>query len=192
APLLDEVRDIVTEHTGGNVVLGKMRPEDLITDALANLEDSATEAIARVQEIQLEVDAYVELRDKHRAHLHDASDHELETARENLARLIDIFGHENVYVELMEHGIPFETKAMPYMVELAEEFGLKCVATNDSHYTHEHDAEAHDAWLALQAGSGDKARIDNPDRFRFNGEGYFIRSGDQMRALRPEPWWTEA
>lgn len=189
-PLVAEARRIVTEHAG--VDLPRMRPEELMKAALGQLPDTAPEAIARLQEIELEVDAYVELRDEYRGLLHAASDHELDTARENLARLVDIFGAENVYVEVMEHGIEFESRALPVVIELAEEFGLKCVATNDSHYTYEHDAEAHDAWLALQAGTGDKARIDNRDRFRFNGEGYFIRSGEQMRALRPEPWWVEA
>jgi DNA polymerase-3 subunit alpha len=113
---------------------------------------------------------------------------ELDQARSNLNRIIEAVGKEKVFVEIMEHGIPAESNAMPVMWELAKEFGLPLVATNDSHYTHESEKEAHEAWLAVQSGKS----LSDPKRFHFHGEGYHLRTEVEMRALRPEPWWQVA
>ncbi|MBT8246442.1 MAG: DNA polymerase III subunit alpha, partial [Acidimicrobiia bacterium] len=56
------------------------------------------------------------------------------------------------------------------------------LATNDSHYTHPEEAEAHDVLLCIQTG----ATIDEPNRFRFSGTGYYLKSAAEMRALFPE------
>lgn len=100
-------------------------------------------------------------------------------ARTNLASIVDAFGAENVFVEVMEHGIRAETLALPTMKRLGDEFGLRLVATNDAHYTHAEDAKTHDAWLALRT----KATLDDPKRYRFTGAGYHLRTEAEMRAL---------
>jgi hypothetical protein len=107
-------------------------------------------------------------------------------ARTNLQRLVDIFGRDNVYVEIMDHEVPGERKTMAGLIGLADEFDLPLVATNDCHFTHHHQAEAHDAWLALQSGRGGQASLHDPKRFRFNGSGYLLRTGEEMHSLFDE------
>lgn len=108
----------------------------------------------------------------------------------NLKRLRDIFGEENLVVELMEHGIEKESTIVPLAASIASEHGIRCVATGDAHYEKEGDAAMHDAWLALSTGAG--ARLDNKDRLVFDGEGYFLCSESQMRAKRSEDFWGRA
>jgi DNA polymerase-3 subunit alpha len=113
---------------------------------------------------------------------------ELEEAEANLNRIIDAVGHENVYVEIMEHGIPAETAALPVMADLAARYNLPLVATNDAHYTHAEDAYTHEAWCAIQS----QSTLDDPKRFKFHGTGFHLRSEEEMRALRTEDWWQQA
>src|SRR5699024_2545040 len=93
-------------------------------------------------------------------------------ARKNLERFIEVVGEDNVYVEIMDHGLEIERRTtIPKLVELADEYDLPLVATNDCHYVHQDKSEAHDAWLALQSSHGKKAvRLSDPDRFRFRSE----------------------
>ncbi len=113
----------------------------------------------------------------------------MDLARRNLTELIRVFGKDNVFLEVMDHGIRVETAALPKMWELSQEFGIPLVATNDSHFTHDHDAHAHDAWLALRTLSGktttdDGIRpLDNPKRYRFTGSGYHLRTPEEMYGL---------
>lgn len=113
-------------------------------------------------------------------------------AYRNLTQLVSIYGHDRVFVELMEHGLPQESAALPYAVDLATQVGVKCVATNDSHYTHANDQPSHDGWLALRTATSGHNALDDPHRFRFHGNGYHVRSEHEMRTLRNEPWWDEA
>ena len=113
---------------------------------------------------------------------------DVEQARWNPNKIIDAVGRDNVYMEIMEHGIDVESNALPAMVELAAEFGLPLVATNDAHYLNEDDGPAHEAWLAVAS----KKLLSDPKRFHFHGNGYFLRSEAEMRALRPEAWWQTA
>lgn len=109
-------------------------------------------------------------------------------ARESLDAIIAAVGRDNVYVEIMEHGIAEESVAVARVAELAAEYGLPLVATNDSHYTDAADAHTHEAILAMQS----KKTLDDPKRFQFHGEGYHLRTEAEMRSLRPEPWWQQA
>ena len=109
-------------------------------------------------------------------------------ARENLDSIIAAVGRENVYIEIMEHGIEKESAALPKMAALADEYSLPLVASNDSHYTAPEDAATHEAILAMQSGKA----LDDPKRFHFHGAGYHLRTEAEMRALRPEPWWQSA
>lgn len=108
-----------------------------------------------------------------------------EGARANLGRLIEAVGKDNVYVEVMDHGIAAERKVTGGLVDLAREFWgpadyeRRVVATNDAHYPRDTDAAAHDAWLAVGVGR----KLDDTNRFAFKGTGYFIRSAEQMRGI---------
>ena len=91
----------------------------------------------------------------------------------------DIFGPDRMFVEVMSHGIEKEDReVLPKLARIAKELDLRLVATNDAHFTFEHESKAHDHWLAI----GVNKRIDDPDRFRFNGEGYWLKSAEQMHA----------
>src|SRR5918911_1074333 len=102
-------------------------------------------------------------------------------AREAAADFQDIFGRENFYAEVMDHGLAIEKKTSPALLEIAKDLGMPLLGTNDLHYTHREDAEAHDALLCIQTGS----RLNEPNRFKFNGDGYYLKSAAEMRALFP-------
>lgn len=110
-------------------------------------------------------------------------------AKRNLETLIDCVGKENVYLEIMDHGIEAEDTVLDGIIALSEEYGIPMVATNDSHYTLDCDDHAHDGFLAV----GSNKNLSDPDRFRFNGTGYYLKSEAEMRAIHPE-WdvWQDA
>ncbi len=89
----------------------------------------------------------------------------------------EIFGHDNYFLELQNHGIPEEETVRAGLVEIARRTGLPLVATNDSHYIKPEDAEAHDILLCLQTG----ARLEDEKRFRLSGPEYYVASTAQMR-----------
>ena len=66
------------------------------------------------------------------------------------ARLQEIFGRDNLFVELQDHGLAEQRRTNPQLIELARHIGAPLLATNDSHYTHREDHEAHDALLCVQ------------------------------------------
>lgn len=95
------------------------------------------------------------------------------------AEFRDIFGAENFYVELMDHGLSIEQRVRDDLIRLARDLKLPLVATNDLHYVRASDAEDHDTLLCVSAG----ANKDTPNRFRFNGDGYYVKSAEEMRQL---------
>ncbi len=97
-------------------------------------------------------------------------------------RLQDIFGKDNLFVELQDHGLPEQQKTNPALVEIARHLGAPLLATNDSHYTHREDHVAHDALLCVQTG----ALIEDPKRFKFEGEEHYLKSAAEMRHLFSE------
>ena len=94
-------------------------------------------------------------------------------------RLQDIFGKDNLFVELQDHGILAQRETNPKLIEIARKIGAPLVATNDSHYTHRHDHEAHDALLCVQTG----ALMSDPKRFKFEGHEHYLKSSAEMRHL---------
>ena len=98
------------------------------------------------------------------------------------AEFRDIFGEGNFFVELMDHGLDIETRVRHDLLRLAKDLRLPLVATNDSHYVHADDADAHDTLLCVSAGS----RKAQTDRFKFDGNGYYMKSPAEMRALFQE------
>ncbi len=100
-------------------------------------------------------------------------------ALEKAARLQDIFGRDNLFVELQDHGIPAQHQTNPKLVEIAKQIGAPLLATNDSHYTHQEDHEAHDALLCVQTG----ALLSDPKRFKFEGTEHFLKTAAEMRYL---------
>jgi DNA polymerase-3 subunit alpha len=110
--------------------------------------------------------------------LHDRED----DARKACARFVEIFGRENYFVEIQDHGIPEQLKIIPGLLKLAEEFNLKVICTNDVHYVRAEDAGPHDAMLCIQTG----AKIDEENRMKFTGTQFYLKSRDEMAKLFAE------
>ncbi len=91
----------------------------------------------------------------------------------------DIFGAENFFCELMDHGLDIERNVQKDLVKLARELGLPLVATNDLHYTHAEDASSHAALLCVQSGS----TLADPKRFKFDADEFYLKSPQEMRQL---------
>ncbi|MHA6695129.1 DNA polymerase III subunit alpha [Homoserinimonas sp. A520] len=102
-----------------------------------------------------------------------------EEAKKAAAEFRDIFGKENFFCEIMDHGIDVERRAMSDLLRLAKELDLPLLATNDLHYTHAHDATSHAALLCVQSGS----TLDDPNRFKFDADEFYLKSASQMREL---------
>ncbi|GAA1695147.1 DNA polymerase III subunit alpha [Microbacterium sediminicola] len=102
-----------------------------------------------------------------------------DAARAAAAEFQDIFGKENYFAEIMDHGLSIERRVMTDLIRLSKDLGIPLVATNDSHYTHQHEADAHAALLCVQSGS----TLDDPNRFKFDGDGYYIKTAQEMRQI---------
>jgi DNA polymerase III subunit alpha len=90
-----------------------------------------------------------------------------------------IFGEGNYFIEIMENGLPEQTKANQGLIELSSRLGLPLVATNDCHYLKQADAEAHEVLLCIQTGK----TIEDSDRMRFGTDQFYFRSPDEMKSL---------
>jgi len=91
----------------------------------------------------------------------------------------DIFGPENFYAELMDHGLSIERNVRDDLLRIAKNLHLPLLATNDSHYVTADQFDAHDNLLCVGVGRNK----DDPNRFRFNGDGYYIKTAEEMRTL---------
>ena len=99
----------------------------------------------------------------------------------------DIFGEGRYFLELMDHGIDIERRVRDGLLEIGKKLGIPPLVTNDSHYTYAHEASAHDALLCIQTGKN----LSDPDRFRFNGLGYYLKSAAEMYAVDSSDAWQE-
>ena len=100
-------------------------------------------------------------------------------AREAAADFQDIFGRDNFFLELMDHGLSIETRVRDGLLQLSKDLGIPPIATNDSHYTNPGDASAHEHLLCVSSGS----TMADPKRFKFHGDSYYIKSPAEMREL---------
>ncbi|BCJ64974.1 DNA polymerase III subunit alpha [Polymorphospora rubra] len=103
------------------------------------------------------------------------------------AKYQDIFGKENFFLELMDHGLEIEKRVRDGLLEIGRRLGIPPVVTNDSHYTFASQVEAHDALLCVQTGSN----LSDPNRFRFDGGGYYIKSAEEMYGHDLSDAWQE-
>ena len=106
-------------------------------------------------------------------------------AVEAAAAYRDIFGPDNFFVEIMDHGLEIERRTRDGLKRLAADLSLPFVVTNDSHYARPEDATAHEALLCVQTGTN----LADPGRFRFEGTGYYVKSPQEMRAVAAEEIW---
>ena len=102
-----------------------------------------------------------------------------DAALEASAMWQDIYGKDNYFLELMDHGLHIERRVREDLLRIGQALDLPPLVTNDCHYVLESQAPAHEAMLCVQTG---KTLLD-PDRFKFDGTGYYIKSAEQMREL---------
>ncbi|MEU4377752.1 DNA polymerase III subunit alpha [Pseudonocardia alni] len=100
-------------------------------------------------------------------------------ARAAAADYRDIFGRENFYLELMDHGLSIERSVRDGLLEIGRDLDLQPLATNDSHYVTADQASSHAALLCVQSGR----TLDDPNRFKFGGDGYHLKSAEEMRSF---------
>jgi DNA polymerase-3 subunit alpha len=100
-------------------------------------------------------------------------------ALDKAGRLQEIFGKDHLFVELQDHGLAAQRDTNPKLIEIARRIGAPLIATNDSHYTHREDHEAHDALLCVQTG----AALSDPKRFKFEGTEHYLKTAQEMRWL---------
>ncbi len=103
-------------------------------------------------------------------------DGDVEGARESVATYRDIFGQERFLLEVQRHGIDKQVEVNGVLAQFGKEFGLRVCATNDLHYVHRHDSEAHDVLLCLQTG----ARFNDPNRWRFSTQENYLKTPAEM------------
>src|SRR6202162_2795349 len=106
------------------------------------------------------------------------TDGDLDGARESVAAYRDIFGKDRFLLEVQRHGIDRQDAVNEALAGFGKEFELRLCATNDLHYVHRHDSEAHDVLLCLQTG----ARFNDPNRWRFSSQEHYLKTAEEMRA----------
>ena len=97
---------------------------------------------------------------------------ELETAEKVLQEYIDIFGKDNFFLEIQNHGLQEETTNNAFLHKMAKKYDLALVATNDLHYVRREDAAGQDILLCIQTNS----QYLDPHRMRFNNDMYYLKS----------------
>lgn len=103
----------------------------------------------------------------------------IDGAREYAVLLNDIFGQDNFFLELQDHGISGQRKVNAGLIELSKELGIPLVCTNDAHYMNSNEAEAHEILLCMQTGK----TINDEDRMVFGSDQLYLKSGEEMREL---------
>jgi DNA polymerase III subunit alpha len=102
-------------------------------------------------------------------------------AHAELDRLAQVFGRDNVYVELQNAHLDVQARILPQLADLAVQAGLPTVATGDVHYLRDVDARAHEALLCIQSGDS----LKNPSHWRFETDHFYFKSPEEMAADFP-------
>lgn len=104
---------------------------------------------------------------------------QFDEALREAAELQDIFGRENFFLEIMKHDLEVEHRVLPGLLEISKRLNAPLLATHDSHYVTHNESEAHEAILCINT----KQKLDDPNRFHFNNDSYYIKSASEMREL---------
>lgn len=104
-----------------------------------------------------------------------------EEAKAEAEKLRGIFGEDNFFLELQDHGIPEQQTVNQGLLRLHQELGIPLVATNDVHYIYDSDSEAHDILLCIQTGK----KVSDENRMRYEGGQYYLKSPEEIAALFP-------
>jgi DNA polymerase-3 subunit alpha len=104
-----------------------------------------------------------------------------EGAKDYALKMAEIFGEDNFYLELQDHGIEEQRPVNQQTMRIARETGLPLVVTNDAHYLRREDATMQDVLLCIQTGK----TVDDPNRMKFQGEEFYLKSEEELRQLFP-------
>ena len=104
-----------------------------------------------------------------------------EEAKKKALEYQEIFGKENYFLELQDHGIDEQTRVNHQLMQMSEELGIGLVATNDIHYTYAEDEKPHDILLCIQTGK----KLEDENRMRYEGGQYYVKSPEEMAKLFP-------
>lgn len=94
----------------------------------------------------------------------------------------DLFGKDNFFIELQDHGIEEQQRIIPSLVRIADEIGVDIVATNDSHYIEKEDSKTHNILLCIQT----NRTINDNDRMEFQTNEFYLKTEEEMRELFPK------
>ncbi len=108
----------------------------------------------------------------------------VDEAKKVALRYQAIFGKDNYFLELQDHGIPAQQSVNSVLLRMSKELEIPLVATNDVHYTYAEDAQPHDILLCLQTGK----KLADEDRMRYDGGQYYVKSEEEMKGLFPYAW----
>ena len=100
----------------------------------------------------------------------------------------DIFGRENFFIEIMDHGLEHQRLLLPELAKLSRRVGAPLLATNDSHYTRPDESETHDVLLCVNTG----ANYSDDNRLRFDSQEFYIKSARDMRERFPSDLYPGA
>ena len=104
-----------------------------------------------------------------------------EEACKSAQKYRDIFGPDNFFLELQDHGIPAQRTVNQGLMRMSQELQIPLVATNDCHYIYKEDVESHDILLCIQTGK----KVTDENRMRYEGGQFYVKSEEEMRALFP-------
>ena len=102
-------------------------------------------------------------------------------AKKAALELQDIFGQENFFLEIQDHGMADQQTVIQGILRMHQETGIPMVATNDCHYINAEDADAHDILLCIQTGK----LVSDEGRMHYDGGQYYVKSEEEMRMLFP-------
>lgn len=108
-------------------------------------------------------------------------ENKFESAKEEIIKFQKVFGKENFFIEIQDHGILDQKRIINELIQLSKETGAPLVATNDVHYINKTDASMHDALLCIQTGK----TLDDQNRMKFQTSEFYLKSPDEMQALFP-------
>lgn len=104
---------------------------------------------------------------------------DMDKVHEVIKFYIDTFGRDNYFIELQNHRLPEEARVRPVLADLAKEYGLGLVATNDFHYVRKEDAASQEIKLCISTGK----TLDDPEHFHFANDEFYCKSGEEMRSV---------
>ncbi len=102
-----------------------------------------------------------------------------DAAKKIAQKYLEVFGRDNYFIEIQDHGIADQRRSNPELIRLAKELGIGLVATNDIHYVDKSDAEAQDVLMCIQM----DRTVDDPERMRFETEEFYLKSPEEMESL---------